>query len=347
VAFSLDPHLSEPGAIVVGDFNNDGKLDVAVGNGSGIDVYLGKGDGSFEKPIHHSESFRPTFMVAADVNNDGKLDLLVAETRPFVSVEVLLGDGTGRFARKSGAPGYNDYGGFLAVGDLNGDGNLDFVVSGAIGGYGSNEVYLGKGDGTFTHGSTVGEGFGVPVLADFDGDGNLDLAVPDGMNGDTKVDVCFGNGNGTFQACSQYDTGLSTVVWAVAAADVNGDGKLDLITDGFAGVVILLNNGDGTFSQGETIPLGGLAGEFNPITTGDMNGDGKLDVVLKNVNYTASQQSVVVLLGNGDGTFRNTIEFQAGSPGQKHLGLAVGDFDGTGKLGVVVAGNQTLVLLQK
>jgi FG-GAP-like repeat/Abnormal spindle-like microcephaly-assoc'd, ASPM-SPD-2-Hydin len=338
VAFSIDPHLTAGGAIAVGDFNNDGKLDVAVGNGSVIDVYLGKGDGTFRKPIQSNVNINPGFMVAADVNNDGKLDLLVAVANPGpIVVTVVLGDGTGKLTQGATYGPSNDTGGYMAVGDLNGDGNLDFVVSGQSTGGGGTAVYLGSGDGTFQH-AGVTSGFGVPVLGDFNGDGKLDIAVPNGF-GDGYVDVCFGNGDGTFQNCSFYTT--DQPVTAVTAADVNGDGKLDLITDG---VAVLLNNGDGTFSLGITVPVGGNGGS-NPIGVGDFNGDGKLDLVVPAVNFSSSQQSLAILLGRGDGTFRNPIEFDAGSY-TGLVGLGVGDFDGTGELGVAVADTQTSLFLQ-
>jgi len=343
VAFSIDPHLNAPGAIAVGDFNGDGKLDVAVGENGIIDIYLGKGDGTFQKPIQNSINFAPNFMVAADVNNDGKLDLLASNSLAGdggVNVTVLLGDGTGHLTQGNTYFGENDSGGPLAVGDLNGDGNLDFVISGESTGLGITVAFLGNGDGTFQLKTAIAAYcIGGPVLGDFNGDGKLDLAVPNGFDA-SEVLVCFGNGDGTFQNCSSYDSKL--VATAVTAADVNGDGKLDLITDG---VAVLLNNGDGTFSLGPTQQVSTLGGNMNPIAIGDFNGDGVLDVAVMDVFSSYSQQNVAVLLGRGNGAFRNPIEFAAGSV-EFFAGLAVGDFDGTGDLGVVAAGSQTLLLLQ-
>ena len=334
VAFATHPYLTPGGALVVADLNNDGKLDLAVGNGSVIDVYLGNGDGTFRKPIQSNVNISPGVIVAADVNNDGKMDLLVSGGGYPVSLTVMLGDGTGKLVQGATYGPFADSGGFMAVGDLNGDGNLDFVASGDSTGGGYSDVYLGKGDGTFTEGTTTAGG-GAPVLADFNGDGNLDLAVSDGQ-GDSEVQVCFGNGDGTFQSCNFYNSELA--VTAVTAADLQGNGRPDIITDG---VAVLLNHGDGTFFLGTTQPLGAAGGNGNPIGLGDFNGDGKLDVVV----FVSSnpQYGMALLLGEGNGNFRTPIEYSAGSQ-SGFLGLGVGDFDSKGELGVAVAGSSGTTL---
>jgi hypothetical protein len=330
VAFSIDPHLTT-GTSAVGDFNNDGKLDVAVGNNAGVGIFLGKGDGTFRNPIQTNLNFGPISMVAVDINNDGKLDLLVSGgPEEVVSVTVLLGDGTGKLKQVGPSYSIGTYIGGMATGDLNGDGNLDLVVTGGTDGNWQADTYLGGGDGTFSLLSST-DGRGVPVLGDFNGDGKLDLASASGM-ANSAVDVCQGNGDGTFQACISYDTGL--YVSAVAAADLKGNGKLDLITDG---VAVLLNHGDGTFFPGAAVSLGAYGGNENPIGIGDLNGDGNLDVVVFDIS--PNQANVAILLGRGNGQFRNPIELTGSF---NFEGLALGDFNGSGELGI--AGGSVLFL---
>jgi hypothetical protein len=323
----------------LGDFNGDGKLDVAVGESGTVDVYLGNGDGTFQKPIQTNVSFTfPVALLAADLNNDGKLDLLVSNAgEQVVITTVLLGDGSGRFTQGASYGPTDDTGGYLAVGDFNRDGNLDFVVSGQSSGGGGTREFLGNGDGTFRSANVVVDGLGVPVVGDFNGDGKLDLAVPIGF-GDSHITVSFGNGDGTFQGGVSYDTEL--VASAVTAADLSGDGKLDLITDG---VVVLLNDGSGTFSLGATVPLDNQ-GPNEPIGVGELTGGGQLDLAVVD-ELSASQQRLSVLLGSGKGKFQNPLNFDLGAP-QYFGGLGIGDFGGTGALGIVVAGDPGLLFVQ-
>ena len=134
------------GAMVEGDFNRDGKLDLA-GLGS---LLLGKGDGTFTAAASFQVASGARALAAGDVNNDGKLDLLIANYLEYSastsSVSVFLGKGDGTFAaRKDYAAGDGAYA--LAVGDADGDGDLDIVT--ANNRAGTVSVFLGKGDGTF------------------------------------------------------------------------------------------------------------------------------------------------------------------------------------------------------
>src|SRR2546426_284741 len=117
-----------PDSVAVGDFNGDGKLDLAVANfdSSDVSVLLGNGDGSFKAALTFAAGRGPSFVAVGDFNGDGKPDLAVA-TLGSSAVSVLLGTGDGTFkAALTFAAGSGP--GSVAVGDFNGDGKLDLVV---------------------------------------------------------------------------------------------------------------------------------------------------------------------------------------------------------------------------
>jgi len=335
-----------PRAVTPGDFNGDGKPDLAVANSTGIAVLLGEGDGAFQTAINTGAGPSPESLAVGDFNGDGTLDMAVANFGEWVngaqtytnsSVSVLLGKGGGTFQT---AVNY-DAGGrsrFVAVGDFNGDGKPDLAVVNSIGDNGaafpaSNvAVLLGKGDGSF-HAAVnydAGANPSSAVVGDFNGDGKSDLAVAN-MRG---VSVLLGNGDGTFQAAVSYSEGQGPHF--IAVGDFNGDGTPDLAVAGWAtsywSVAVLLGNGDGTFQP----PLkheAGVSGPVGPVAVGDFNGDGKLDLAVAN-NGSFPETTVAVLLGNGDGTLQNAISYVAGWIPQS---LAVGDFNADGKPDLAVA----------
>jgi len=153
--------------VAVGDFNGDGKPDLAVAHscceaGGNVSILLGNGDGTFQPQVTYSAGGYPTALAIGDSNGDGKLDLAVANGEDY-SVSILLGNGDGTFQRQVTYPA-GRYPTSVAVRDFNGDGKL---------------VLLGNGDGTFQYPmgfSTDYNPVGVAV-GDFNLDGKPDLAV--------------------------------------------------------------------------------------------------------------------------------------------------------------------------
>ena len=195
---------------------------------------------------------------------------------------------------------------YVAVGDMNNDGNMDLVTANSAGN--SISVLLGNGNGTFQTAITTGLVGGIQpmglALGDFNNDSKLDVATAD--YGSNDVAILLGNGNGTFQTptLEALAPGLSVQPLAIASADVNKDGILDLVTanSGTNDVSVLLGNGDGTFSVYASYGTGSGATSPSNVALGDVNHDGNVDIVV--ANYGSGTAGLAVLLGNGDGTFR-------------------------------------------
>jgi FG-GAP-like repeat/Abnormal spindle-like microcephaly-assoc'd, ASPM-SPD-2-Hydin len=263
-----------PLAVAVGDFNNDGKLDLAVvvERAAEVSILLGNGDGTFQTHLDFITGNNPLGLALGDFNRDGNLDVAVVNSQDN-TVSILLGNGNGTLQNKQDyATGSGPQS--VAVGDVNGDGYLDLVT--ANNNDNTISVLLGNGNGTFNAPSpfaTAPVPTGV-ILADFNKDGKLDAAV---STASTHFSILLGNGDGTFQTHVDYGIGLNSQM--VAAADFNADGKLDVavVDANDPAVDILQGNGDGTFKGAANYPTNSSPGW---LAVADFNNDGKPDLVV-------------------------------------------------------------------
>ena len=331
--------VSGMSSVAVGDFNKDGKLDMAVvgADSTSIQILYGNGDGTFTQGPTVGNFYQGIRQLkAADFNQDGNLDLAAVDLNNSV-IHIFLGHGDGTFTQTTDAVSQFGSSG-ITITDYNKDGIPDMIVANAYAG--TVSFLAGKGDGTFTSGwdSYVSSQNPTNVISgDFNNDGNQDFAV-NILNG-TGIAVYLGNGDGTFSAPVYYNTGANAAY--MTAGDFNGDGNVDLAVAnaGDSTITILLGKGDGTFTNKATFaaPAG-----LTDVLAADFNQDGRMDLVAS----TSTGNTLAYFLGNGDGTFTaGSVVPVCSGPYQ----IALGDFNNDGVSDVAVAdtGNAATAVLTK
>jgi hypothetical protein len=293
--FSEMPGGGAPVLQVAGDFTGEGQQDLVVANLSGLQLFRGNGDGTFQAPTTISAT--SAYSVASgDLDADGNLDLVTSR-------EIRLGNGDGTFQAPIAIDlpaqipaGYHSpiaqVPGSVAVGDLDGDGKLDLTVTGrssisvfAGWGYygpyynhyssGYANVLLGNGDGTVTHSS----------LTDFPQQGGESLAL----------------------------------------ADLDNDNTLDLVASNYSAGYRFLGNGDGSLQAPAFFSTGGYS--TSPVLLGDFDEDGNVDVLSRDYRFWLTR-------GKGDGTFENPSQFSPDQSGDYPQSVAVGDINADGHMDI-------------
>ncbi|MBI3422191.1 MAG: VCBS repeat-containing protein [Acidobacteria bacterium] len=296
-----------PDAVAAADVNGDGKLDIitadAGDNGGRVSVRLGDGMGGFGARTFFNlfgfgfNTVEPHDIVASDLNGDGKLDLITANFESD-NAAVLLNNCTAPCATPSFAnPVFYATGlnaGSVAVGDVNGDGKRDLVVTNHNS---SNvSVLLGNGNGTFQTAVNFNPN-GQPLavtLGDVNGDGKPDLLVAN--DNQDQVAVLLNTytaptfNTSSFGAATSFNAGDHPL--AIDTGDFDSDGKLDVVTANLSAsnVTVLLGNGMGGFGTAKPFAV---AAAPRWVAARDFNGDGKLDLVTP-----TDADNVSVLLNN-------------------------------------------------
>jgi hypothetical protein len=302
-----------------GDFDGDGRPDIAASAANEVVVRRGNGDGTFGAVPSFATDLPPAALALADLDGDGTLDIATGNAGSDYpdpdSVSVLLGNGDGTFAPHVTAEVARRVTA-LAVADMDGDSRPDLLVTSFVPAVLS--VLLQTSAAHFAgalESALAGSPMGI-AAGDLDGDGNQDVV--------TSLGVLRGAGDGTFlpapdAASPQYPS--------VLLFDANGDQWLDLagsshLTDGSGGAWLHLGRGDGTFDPARVV----IADQVLAMAAGDLNRDGHSDLVTSRVGL------VSVLLGAGDGSFDEHSDYFGGGGD-----VAISDLDADGALDVIAS----------
>lgn len=296
-----------PGEIALGDVNNDTKLDLAIAthDSYGVVLLLGDGKGGLNiapqspivmKPGQHPHTHG---LALADMNRDNKLDLVTVNNADN-DVSIALGDGRGGFIRAPSSPfavGPSPYP--FAVGDVNGDGQLDIAATASATGPSRAQqlplsraltLLLADGRGGFRS-SQLPLRTGEPwfaVISDVNSDHKPDIVVT--HHELSQLTVLIGDGSGGFAEVTGSPFDFGNQAFHAVVADVNRDGKGDVIAAGGNGLLVMLGDGRGGFAKGPPVQTG--QGTWR-LSLGDLNEDGKMDLVTSN----SESGSLSVLLG--------------------------------------------------
>jgi len=328
-----------PSGITTSDFDNDGKIDFAVYIASGVRVYSGNGNGTFEDPRDLAVPSGSTMLFSSDLNADGHPDLITGQTQsiPTDGVAVLLNDGTGNFNAPSlvldGEPN-------IIAADMNNDSLLDIVATTPTSFVSPSEIFIAT--------NQASRRFSPDLV--FDTPASLSSIAVGDVNGDGKKDVITSHasnarliatylGDGTGNIAAPITTSRNPGVSNLVAGDFNEDGKDDLfIVDENGRGSTLISTGDGHFTAVPDFSIDSISGQL-PLMKGDFNGDGHTDLAI------FSGSSIAIWKGSGDG------KFTSGGSNPLLNGIqsaAVGDINGDGKLDIAIMGpgvNATINIL--
>lgn len=348
---------SGPSSVLIGDMNNDRKLDLVVAHGRtrSITVLEGKGNGQFGAALSNTTITEPPGdMALGDFSGDGKLDVAIASHDSY-GVTLLIGDGKGGLTVAPNSPfvmklGQHPHTHGLALADMNQDNKLDLLTCNNA----DNDISLALGDGrgNFTRAPQsfrVGPSPYPFASGDVNNDGWLDIVATASATGPSRreqlplsraLTLLLSDGKGGF---SPKPLPIRTgEPWFAAIGDLNRDGKPDIVATHHEinALTVMIGDGRGGFTEAKGSPFD-FGVSLLELVIADVDRDATMDVV------ATSGDSIRVLLGDGRGAFKPAASIPVG-PGAWRMAAA--DVNGDGAIDVVTSnseGNSLSVLLGK
>ncbi|CAF4246712.1 unnamed protein product [Rotaria sp. Silwood2] len=327
---------SHPQHVVVTDLNKDSLLDIVVVSSwnSALRVFLSSGNGTFSSSTEYITGYPslPNSIAVGDLNQDGWNDVVVANTATN-NIGVFLGFDYPTFTsdnivlkQRDSVPYY------VAIGDFNKDSQWDIAI--ACRKKNNIAVILGNENGTFASEqlNDLPPSAGPVSLAvgDFNNDNISDIVVANSK--DASISIFLGNGNGTFATYIDQSTVESSPV-SIGVGDFNNDSRQDIVVafdwSDIIGIFIGIGNGSFEEQMSYTMPKDSF-----PVwvVVGDVNSDNMQDIAVANFN----DDSIGILLGNGNGTFKNVALYSTGK-NSGPCSIAIGDINKDNSVDIVVA----------